>query len=112
MKKFITLTVIVLLAFNASAQFQKGNKVLGFGFNASSATVQQQNPNLTQINKENLFNLSTELGFAIKPNLVTGFYFNGGTGTLETEYRTPASTVFKVNYKIWVVGYSSGTINR
>jgi hypothetical protein len=95
MKKFITLSVISLIVFNASAQFQKGNKVLGFGFNASSGTVQQQSPNLTQINKENLFNLSIELGFATRSNLVTGFYLNGGTGTLETEYRTPASTVYK-----------------
>lgn len=95
MKKTFTLAIASLLITNANAQFQKGNKVVGFSFNASSATVQQQNPNLTQINKENLFNLSIELGFAIKPNLVTGFYLNGGTGTLETEYRTPASTVFK-----------------
>jgi hypothetical protein len=95
MKKMFALAFTSLLIFNVNAQFQKGNKLLGFGFNASSATVQQQNPNFTQINKENLFNLSIELGFTIKPNLVTGFYFNGGRGTLETEHKTPASMLFK-----------------
>ncbi|NCU05074.1 MAG: hypothetical protein GXC73_13925 [Chitinophagaceae bacterium] len=94
MKKLLVLSTIVLLAINANAQFQKGNKLLGFGFNAGSTTVQQQNMNFTQINKEELFNLSVELGFAVRPNLVTGFYLNGGTGTLETEFRAPSSTIY------------------
>lgn len=95
MKKLLVFSTVVLLTINANAQFQKGNKLLGFGFNAGSNTMEQQSINVTQINKEKLFNLSVELGLAVKPNLVTGFYLNGGTGTLETEYRTPSSTIYK-----------------
>lgn len=95
MKKLLVFSTILLLTINANAQFKKGNKLLGFGFNAGTNTVEQQSMNVTQVNKEKMFNLSVELGFAVKANLVTGFYLNGGTGTLETEYRTPNSIIYK-----------------
>lgn len=77
MKKFITLSVIVLLAFHASAQFQKGNKVLGFGLNVQSSKekIEEQNP---QTSTSNNFHLSTELGFATKENRLSGFFVGAG----------------------------------
>lgn len=102
MKKIVTFSIIVLLAFNASAQFNKGNKVLGLGLNFNSSTIQRQDNNLTQNTKEQLSNLSLELGFATRQNLVMGFYLNGGFGTSENEYGNPVSTVFKS--KLYNVG--------
>lgn len=95
MKKIVTLSIVVLLALNVSAQFTKGNKVLGLGLNFSSSTTKRQDNNLTQITKEQLSNLSLELGFATRQNLIMGFYLNGGLGSSENEYGNPTSTVFK-----------------
>lgn len=80
MKKISTLSVIVLLAFNASAQFQKGNKVLGFGLNVNSNSREiTYDPNLRLI-KTNNVNLNTKLGFAKSESRLNGFFLSSGYG--------------------------------
>lgn len=80
MKKIITLSVIVLLAINASAQFQKGNKVLGFGLNVNSSDFKQENTTLLQKSNSTSFGLSTEIGFAVKENRLNGFFAGADYG--------------------------------
>lgn len=85
MKKVITLVITSFLIMNANAQFQKGNKVLGFGLNVQSSKEKSDGPN-AQISTSNSFQLSTELGFAAKENRLSGFFV--GTGYSKNKYET------------------------
>lgn len=101
MKKIITLSVIVLLAFNASAQFQKGNKVLGFGFNVGSSSREITYDPAVRLIKNNYVNLNAELGFAKSENRLNGFYISSGYGTSK-QYNTSSATTNKnqeVNFR-------------
>lgn len=80
MKKIITLSVIVLLAFNATAQFQKGNKVLGFGLNVNSSAFKLENTTNLQKSNSTSVGISTEIGFAVKENRLNGFFAGADYG--------------------------------
>jgi hypothetical protein len=98
MKKIITLSVIVLLAFNASAQFQKGNKVLGFGLNVSSYNNKQESTSVIQ--ESNIINLglSAELGFAVKENRLNGFFAGADYGLNKAEFSNQPGNNYKNSY--------------
>jgi hypothetical protein len=91
MKKFFSLSMIVLIAFNASAQFTKGNKVLGLGLNFYTSKQETSSPNST-LQKGQDFNFSTELGFATKENRLSGFFVGAGYGKNKFELSTSPGT--------------------
>lgn len=107
MKKFITLSVIVLLAFNASAQFQKGNKVLGFGLNVQSSKGKNEGQNI-QTSTNNNFQLSTELGFATKENRLKGFFVGAGYSKFKYEISNQPSLTSESE----TVNFSGGYFDR
>lgn len=95
MKKFFTIYVMLILTISATAQFQKGNKVLGFGINFQSNSNEINSAAVPQINKSTGFNVSVELGFAKKENRLNGFFLNSGYGVSKTEYPSQPT----INYK-------------
>lgn len=92
MKKFITLSVIVLLAFNASAQFKKGNKVLGFGLNIGQSSNNSISPVITQ--SSNGFGINGSLSFAkaSSETRLNGFIVNIGYGKGVSKNSNPVFT--------------------
>ncbi len=98
MKKFITLSVIVLIALNATAQFQKGNKLVGFGLNVGTTSSRQDNSSLLQTNNSTVFGLSTELGFAVNENRLNGFFAGADYGWSKAEFPNQPTNSYKSNY--------------
>ncbi|MFY7839313.1 MAG: hypothetical protein ACOVP7_03505 [Lacibacter sp.] len=98
MKKTISLAVTVLLAFNASAQFQKGNKVLGFGLNAGSSKTKLENTTVLQTNNSTSLGLSAELGFAVKENRLNGFFAGTDYSWNKAEFPNQPSVNYKNSY--------------
>lgn len=92
MKKFITLSVIVLLAFNASAQFQKGNKVLGFGLNIGQSSNNSISPATTQSSSGFGINGSLSLAKAKSETRLNGFLVNIGYGKGVSKNSNPVFT--------------------
>lgn len=92
MKKFITQSVIVLLAFNASAQFKKGNKVLGFGLNIRQSSNNSISPVITQ--SSNGFGINGSLSFAkaSSETRLNGFIVNIGYGKGVSKNSNPVFT--------------------
>lgn len=87
MKRVITLSMIVFFALNASAQFSKGNKVLGLGLNFQTSKQETDGP--TPFNRnEQTVHFSTELGFATKENRLSGFFV--GAGLSNNKYEVPS----------------------
>ena len=96
MKNIIVITVLVLLAFNASAQFQKGNKVIGF--NASSTNSRIENSSAIQTNISTNFGLSAELGLAVNENRLNGFFVGADYGFNKAEFPNQPSINSKNSY--------------
>jgi hypothetical protein len=85
MKKVFTLSMIVMLALNASAQFTKGNKVLGLGLNFQTSKQEADGPN-SVITKSQSLNFSTEMGFATRENRLSGFFVGAGFSNNKYEF--------------------------
>ncbi|MBX9782008.1 MAG: hypothetical protein K2X48_01830 [Chitinophagaceae bacterium] len=77
------------------AQFQKGNKVLGFGLGFNSFSNEETANNFTQKRNGTGFNLSTELGFATGANRLNGFFVSGGFNRTRFENPAQAGSKFK-----------------
>lgn len=92
MKKIITLSVIVLLAFNASAQFQKGNKVLGFGLNIGQISNNSISPVNTQSNSGLGITGALSLAKAKSETRLNGFVVNIGYGKVVSKNDNPVFT--------------------
>lgn len=100
MKKVFTLSMIVLLALNASAQFTKGNKVLGLGLNFQTSKQESDGQNPV-IQKNQDFYLSTELGFATRENRLSGFFVGAGYSNNKYELpNTPAANVSDEQFNV------------
>jgi hypothetical protein len=78
MKRVITLSLIVFFALNASAQFTKGNKVLGFGFNTGQFSNNTISTNTSQETKGFGLNGSLSFAKAKSETRLNGFVFNAG----------------------------------
>ncbi len=92
MQKIFTLCVLSILCFSATAQFKKGDKVLGFGLNVQASTSETNNLSVQQTNKSSGFNVSVELGIAKKENRLNGFFIGTGYGATKQKFSTaPAS---------------------
>ena len=105
MKKFITLSVIILLAFNASAQFQEGNKVLGFGLNIQNGIDNTLYPASETTSKGFSLGGTVSLGRAKSESRLNGFTITAGYGKLKYKSTTPfASDQFSESF-VAGVGY-------
>lgn len=96
MQKFFILCFLFILFFSANAQFQKGNKVLGFGLNFQSSSNEINSSTVPQTNKNSGFNVSVEMGFAKKENSLSGFFLNAGYGVSKQEY--PSQPTSNIKY--------------
>ncbi|HEX4958300.1 MAG TPA: hypothetical protein VFV46_08995 [Lacibacter sp.] len=95
----------MLTAFFGFAQFQKGNKLLGFGLGLSAGKGESQNSQFTQTTRSNTVNGSVELGFAIKENKLYGFYVGGGYSQSSNETNDPFGTDIKMTNQFYNAGY-------
>ena len=95
MQKFFIICFLSSLSFSANAQFQKGNKVLGFGLNFQSSSNEINSSAVPQINKNSGFNVSVELGFAKKENRLSGFFLYNGYSVSKQEYASQPTSNFK-----------------
>ncbi len=87
MKQKFLLNCVIALIFSSSAiaQFQKGDKVLGFGLNIS-ASKSEQTGSQQYSNNLSSFGLSTGLGFAVNEHQLHGFFVNGNYGISKSKY--------------------------
>lgn len=105
MKKTLLTASLLLPAFFGFAQFQKGNKVLGFGFGLSTGKGESQNSQFTQTNTSNSVNGTFELGFATKENKLHGFYIGNSYSQNKSETNQPFSTNTKTTFQSYSAGY-------
>jgi hypothetical protein len=105
MKKTLLTATLLLTAYFGFAQFQKGNKVLGFGLGFSTYKGENQNNSNSPVNKNQSFNFSTELGFATKQNALHGFFAGAGYGENKTESSQPIYSLSKNQNQSFNVGY-------
>lgn len=101
-KKILPLGVFALfISTSLVAQFSNGDKVLGFGMGFNTNSTEQTSSSFNQTTKSNLFNLSTELGFANGEHSLKGFFINGGFGRQKFENTSqPGSNYKEDNYNV------------
>jgi hypothetical protein len=90
--KYSILFFSLLFSITVSAQFQKGNKVLGLGLSFGSNSSENFNGNTTLTNRSSGLNISTELGFAKNQTTLNGFFLNAGVGSQKFESTQAPST--------------------
>jgi hypothetical protein len=104
---FLTMFFLLTVLINF-AQFQKGNKVLGFGFGLSTTMGEAENLQFRETTTTKEINGSLELGFAIKENRLSGFFLGGGFGESKFESENPSS----IDSKNTSYNYSAGYFTR
>lgn len=105
MKKTLLTSVCVLTAFFGFAQFQKGNKVLGFGLGFSNGNAETQNNSFAPSSKRSAFNGSVELGFATRENRLHGFFIGASTSKNTSESRQPVFNSSENKTQSFSAGY-------
>ena len=91
-KSSLLLAAAVALSASASAQFSKGDRLLGAGLNLSHSKGEYNSGFIPYTTSSNNGSLTLDLGFATKTNRVSGFYISGGYGKSKTEYPTQPTT--------------------
>jgi hypothetical protein len=105
-KKFLPICSLLLFFSSSSfAQFQKGDKLLGFGLNFQSSTNEINSGFIPQTNKSTGYGLSVELGFALKENRLNGFFISGNYGLSKNEFPSQPITNSKSDYFNVGAGY-------
>ncbi len=97
MKILHVLVFALLFSSSLVAQFTKGNKVLGLGLGFNTNSTEQTSGSSNQTTKNNLVNLSTELGFATGEHSLKGFFINGGFGKYRSENPSQPGSNYKEN---------------
>ena len=93
MKKSSLLVVAAVgLSVSASAQFSKGDRLLGAGLNLSYSKGEYNSGFTPYTTTANNAGLTLDLGFASRANRVSGFYISGGYGKSKTEYPAQPTT--------------------
>jgi hypothetical protein len=95
MKYLLLITSMLLVSFTTFAQFEKGNKVLGLGLNFNSSNNEQAANNFTQITKQTVIGLNTEIGFAKTQNQLHGFFVSGSFGRQRNESLSQPTSISK-----------------
>lgn len=91
-KSSFLLAAAVVLSVSASAQFTKGDRLLGAGLNLSHSKGEYNSGFIPYTTSLNNASLTLDLGFASRTNRVSGFYISGGYGKSKTEYPTQPTT--------------------
>jgi hypothetical protein len=105
MKKIVTLIFSSLLIITASAQFQKGNKVLGFGLNIQNGIDNTLYPASETTNKGFSLGGTVSLARAKSESRINGFTVTAGYGKSKYKSTTPfASEQFSESFDAGV-GY-------
>lgn len=89
MKKNLLLVITgVALSCSVSAQFTKGDRILGAGLSFQHSTAESNAGSSPYTGKSNSGSISLDLGFAARENRLSGFYINAGYGKSTNEYST------------------------
>ncbi len=91
-KNYLVVLTGLFLSVSASAQFSKGDRLLGAGLNLSHSKGEYNSgftPYTTTVNNAGI---TLDLGFASRANKVSGFYISGGYGKSKTEYPAQPTT--------------------
>ncbi len=105
MQKVFTLCLLAFFSLSANAQFNKGDKVPGFGLNFNSSTYKNNTSATPYTNNNTGFSLSMELGIAEKVNRLNGFFIGGGYGVTKQEYPSQPVSNYKNNSFSTGAGY-------
>ncbi|HTH30759.1 MAG TPA: hypothetical protein VL946_05375, partial [Lacibacter sp.] len=89
MKKIVTLIFSSLPIITASAQFQKGNKVLGFGLNIQNGIDNTLYPASETTNKGFSLGGTVSLARAKSESRINGFTVTAGYGKSKYKSTTP-----------------------
>ncbi len=99
MKKTFILAIASLLIINANAQFQKGNKVLGFGLSLENSNANTLYPASETINKGFMLGGSVSLAKAKSESRLNGFTLSTAYSKSKVGYNAPyASDQFSESY--------------
>jgi hypothetical protein len=102
MKQKLLLSCLAAIIFTSSAfaQFQKGDKVLGFGLGISTYKSSQTTAPQTS-GTTNSYGISTNLGFAVNEHRLHGFFINGNYGASKFEVANqPVNNTESKNYSL------------
>lgn len=105
MKRTLLFGLLFFIYFGTFAQFQKGNKVLGFGLNFSTGKSEQTSGQFISTSKNNGFSVPAELGFAGKANRLNGFYLTVSNSKSKWETNTPLATNRTLTNQSYGLGY-------
>jgi hypothetical protein len=98
--KYTSTVALLLITASTFAQFQKKDKVLGFGFNINSGRNDIATAGINTVGQKiTTFNMNVSLGFASNETTVHGFSINGGTGTskINNNFLTGNTQIQKIN---------------
>jgi hypothetical protein len=85
-KSSLLLAAAIVVSVSASAQFTKGDRLLGAGLNISHSKSESTSGFTPYNTSANNGSLTLSLAFASSENRVSGFYVGGGYGKSKTEY--------------------------
>ena len=105
MKRTLLTSSLLLIACFGFAQFQKGNKVLGFGLAFSTGNAETQNNSFAPVTKSNSLNSSVELGFSTRENRLHGFFVGAAASKNTSESRQPVVNISKNRSQSFNAGY-------
>jgi hypothetical protein len=105
MKHTLLFGFLFFICFGTFAQFQKGNKVLGFGLNFNTGKSEQTGGQFNSTSKNNGFSVPAELGFAGKANRLNGFYLAISNSESKWETNAPLATNRTLTNKSYGLGY-------
>jgi len=91
-KKYLFVLTGLFLTVSASAQFTKGDRLLGAGLNISHSNFESNTGFTPFTTRSNNVGLNLDLGFASRENRMSGFYIGGGYGKSKTEYPAQPTT--------------------
>jgi len=91
-KNYLFVLTGLLLTVSASAQFTKGDRLLGAGLNLSHSKGEYNSGFTPYTTTSNNASLTLDLGFASRTNRASGFFISGGYGKSKTEYPAQPTT--------------------
>jgi hypothetical protein len=106
-KNYLLALTGLILTFSAGAQFTKGDRLLGAGFNFSHSKSETSSGFTPYNSSTNNGSLTLDMGFASRGNRIGGFYVGGGYGKSKTEYPAqPTSNNSSDNFNTMVGFYT------
>jgi len=91
-KQYLLVLTGLIISAVASAQFKKGDRLLGAGLNVSHSKLESNSGFTPYTTTTNNAGLTLDMGFASLENRFSGFYVGGGYGKSKTEYPAQPTT--------------------